>query len=366
MYVYLDHASLVPPVTEALDAMRSAAESFWGQPGSLHGIGARARYALDQARQEVAEYVGTLAHEIVFAANGRDALRRALELALERAPANASIVSSRLEHPSVQVLVEQATRSGRAVHWLKLPAGVPSEEDLMTLRAADLVALSICNHEMGTVLDLASVAPHAVRVIDAVQAAPWVSLEGLNDARTFYALSGSKLGAPMSVGVLRVPSDVHYAALADGLQLEGDSPPWMTAVGLGAACAKRAPLREQALETARQLANRLLQGLRAIEPTLLLNGDEGARLGPIVNVSFPGRFGKSLVSALSLEKICISHTAACQARHSEMSPVVRAAYPDTLARAEGATRWSVSERVTEDEIDHALETTRKILARMRN
>ena len=64
-----------------------------------------------------------------------------------------------------------------------------------------------------------------LRVVDAVQAAPWVSLEELNDDRTFYVLSGPQLGAPLGIGVLRcrraciwrrgsVDAGIHQRAVA--------------------------------------------------------------------------------------------------------------------------------------------------------
>ncbi|WP_394828995.1 aminotransferase class V-fold PLP-dependent enzyme [Pendulispora albinea] len=365
MFVYLDYASLVPPVREALDAMHAAAESGWGHPKALHGIGARAQYVLEQARQQVADYAGAMPQEIVFVGSGREALACGFGLALELAPAAMPIVSSRLEHPSVLALVERAARAGRVVHWLGLPEGVPNEEDAAALREPSLVVLAMCNHELGTMLDVTAVSPQSIRVIDAVQAAPWVSLDTLNDERTFYALSGSKLGAPMGIGAVRVPSHVHYAAVNRRSVLESDGPPWITAIGLGAACAARAPRREPALARARLVAERLLRGLRDIEPRLLVNGAEGARLGPIANVSFPDLSGKSLVESLGLERICISHTAACRARHSDASPVVRAAYANFPARADGATRWSVSEHVTDDDVGRALEVTGRVLRNRR-
>ena len=73
-----------------------------------------------------------------------------------------------------------------------------------------------------------------------------------------------------------VPSHVFYEARKAGAPLESERAPWLMAVGLGA------------------------------------------------------------VAALSLEGVCISHTAACQARRSEASPVVRAAYPEAPERAVGA------------------------------
>ena len=68
---------------------------------------------------------------------------------------------------------------------------------------------------------------------------------------------------------------------------------------------------------------------------------------------------------LSMEGIAISHTAACQAVHAEVSPVVHAAYPKEPERAESATRWSVSEATTEADIARAREVLARVLPRQR-
>jgi cysteine desulfurase len=286
-------------------------------------------------------------------------------LALERVRVRerAVVVGSRLDHPTLQRLVEDAGKRGFDVRWLALPEGVPSDADRELLREASLVAVSLVNHELGTSLmaSLTEVPPSAMRVLDAVQAAPWLPLDAHADDRTFLALSGAKLGAPMGVGVLRAPAACYYAARERKAPLESDSPPWALAIALGAACEGRSEQREELLAKARAAGDELLTGLRALEPDLLVNGAEDARLGTIVNVSFPGLLAKSVVSALSLEGVCISHTAACQARSAEMSPVVRAAYPSSVERAASATRWSVSETVTRDEIARALEALRRVL-----
>jgi cysteine desulfurase len=358
---YFDYASLTPPVPEALDAMRRASEETWGPPNALHAIGRRAAYALETARRQVAEYLGGSWQEVVFTSSGREALGIAMAHALAKVAKGSTIVASRQDHPALQQLVERTC--DHEVRWLALPGGVPSAEDLREIEKASLIALSACNHELGTsLMDVLARAPaNAVRVVDAVQVAPWVSLESLNDDRTFFAISGAKLGVSMGVGVARVPSDVFYAARNAGKSIEGASPPWVNAIGLGAACEARGSKRETSLTVARERADELLAAFREIDPEVVINGDAGARLGPIVNVSFTGQYGKSLAAALSLEGVCVSHTAACQASREEVSPVVRAAYPSAPERAVAATRWSVSEHVTLDDIREAVAALRRAL-----
>ena len=357
---YFDYASLTPPVSEALDAMRAAAENSWGQPGSLHTVGGRALLALDTARRQVASYLGTTWQEVVFTSSGREALGLAMANALASVPKGSKVVANRQDHPALTKLVESA--EGYDVHWLEMPAGVPSEKDLEAIESASLIALSACNHELGTSILDALARASGIRVIDAVQLAPWVSLESLNDDRTFYVISGAKLGAPMGVGAVRVPSKTFYAARQSGRALESGSPPWLLAIGLGAACEVRAGRREASLKIASDRADELLSSLRVVSPNLVVNGTPESRLGPVLNLSFPDQYGKSLVAALSLEGICISHTAACQARRSEISPVVRAAYPNDPARAAGATRWSVSERTKPEDIALAADVMERLLS----
>ncbi|MCL2724320.1 MAG: aminotransferase class V-fold PLP-dependent enzyme [Polyangiaceae bacterium] len=364
---YLDYASLVPPSVAVLDRMREIALGSWGPPGALHSIGWRARYALDTARQQVATYLGTAPFNVVFTDSGRASLALGFARALSRMSEGGTIVSSRLEHPSVQRLVEGAARAGRSVRWLALPGGAANPDDRSALRTAGLVALSLCNHELGTSLGdaLEEVPKDAQRVLDAVQAAPWIPLDAYNDDRTFYAISGAKLGTPMGIGALRVPSEIFYRARESDQPLESESPPWLMAVGLGAACKVRGEIRASAFAQAKEKALALARALQEVEPKMILNGEESLRLGTILNVSFPGVRAKSLIQMLSMEGIAISHTAACQAVREEVSPVVHAAYPKEPERAASATRWSVSESTTDEEIACAREVIERILPRHR-
>ena len=290
--IYFDYASLVPPVPEAIEAMRHAAETMWGQPGALHAIGGRALYALDTARRQVADYLGTTPQEVVFTSSGREALALGFTEALARLPAGATIASSRLEHPALQQLVESAAKEGYEVRWLSLPEGVPTTRigARSGRRRWSPSRRATTSSARRSFRRYREVPASAVRVIDAVQAAPWTSLEMLDDERTFYAVSGAKLGAPSSVGALRVPAKAYYAARESRRPLEGESPPWLMAIGLGAACEARASRRDEALAQARTRADELLAGLRELEPDLVVNGAADARSGPILNVSFPGRY----------------------------------------------------------------------------
>jgi cysteine desulfurase len=347
---YFDYASAFPPAEVALEAMARAARESWGHPGALHAYGARARMALDYARRDVAQYLGTMWQEVVFTANARSALRLGLATLLRDLPHDARIVASRQDHPALLRILDELA-SGRPVEYVELPAGVPNDEDFRRLATASVVVLSLVNHELGSSnRALLEAAPAgALRLVDAVQAAPWLDLSWLHDDRTYYAMSGAKLGAPGSA-VLRVPAQVFYETRGKRQPLEGDDAPWLAAVGLGAACAERAPRRSAHLEAARARAQELETLFHSLDIDSWRNGSDHADAAPIVNVSFHGVPGKALASTLGLEGVAISHTSACQATRADASPVVRAAYPSEPWRAIEATRWALSELVTEADI----------------
>ena len=202
--------------------------------------------------------------------------------------------------------------------------------------------------------------------MDAAQGCALLPTEWLNDGRTYYAIGGTKLGAPGGVGVLRVPVAAFYAARTSGRPFEGDTVAWLPAIGLGAVCAERCAARPEFLRVARERERALWEVMRAASPAVVVNGAEDLRTGTMLNVSFPGVSGKALSSALGLERICISHTSACQASRADASPVVRAAYLGSPERAVGATRWSLSERVTKEDIERVASVLPRVLAMSRD
>ena len=68
---YLDHAATTPMVPEALAAMTDALSTL-GNASSLHSSGRRARRAVEEAREAIAEAVGARPSEVLFTAGGTE------------------------------------------------------------------------------------------------------------------------------------------------------------------------------------------------------------------------------------------------------------------------------------------------------
>ena len=75
---YFDHNATTPIAPEVLDAMMPALTEVYGNASSLHHFGQVARQRLDEARREVAAFLGAKPAEIVFTSGGTESDQLAL------------------------------------------------------------------------------------------------------------------------------------------------------------------------------------------------------------------------------------------------------------------------------------------------
>src|SRR5881392_3762649 len=64
--IYFDHNATTPMLPEARQAWLDATEKFIGNPSSPHRVGSRADAAIIEARQQLAEFLGCDALDILW------------------------------------------------------------------------------------------------------------------------------------------------------------------------------------------------------------------------------------------------------------------------------------------------------------
>jgi cysteine desulfurase len=132
-------------------------------------------------------------------------------------------------------------------------------------------------------------------------------------------------------------------------------------VGMGEAAAIMA--RDMEREGARILGlrNRLLAHLLQI-PGSTLNGHRERRLPGLINVSFDGVEGETLL--LALDDVALSTGSACTSASVEPSYVLSALdIPDDLAHA--SLRFTVGRYTTERDVDHVGTRVAEVVTRLR-
>lgn len=309
-------------------------EEIWGNPSSVHAAGRRARRAVEEAREQVAAWLGASEpEEIVFTSGGTEA--DALALFSVRASGRRALAVSAVEHPAVAEPARTLEAEGFERRVLPvLPSG---EIDLDSARRAidgsvALVSVMAANNEYGGLFPLRSLAPlareaGAVFHTDAVAAAGRIDV-GAGSGADLISVSAHKIGGPKGTGALRVRRGIDLPPLFPGGGQErrrrGGTENVAAIAGFGEAA--RICGEESVRERGR------IEGLRdafehAIErewPAVRIWGKSAARLGNTTAACFPGRSGEAIAIALDLAGIAVSVGSACSSGTVAPSPAILA------------------------------------------
>lgn len=370
--VYLDHHAATPLSAHVKRAMEEALDVAWANPSSAHRDGQRARMMLEQARKHVGAALGVTPIDIVFTSGGTEACNLGvLGVAQALDVKQLDVHTTSIEHPAVEASLDVLASEGAVLLRYDLhqaqgraacAAGVASSR--AKGRVPFVVAQAV-NHETGTVIDVEALRAEVGDVLGFVDASQALGKVDVAWGKLGFAVAvaGAKIGAP-SVGALYVPRAMQLRARAIGGGHErgrrAGTPDVVTIAGLGAACAD--------LKARLDALPRIAAMRDALETLLVasggvINGAEWARVDTVVNASFRGWRGATLVAALDLEGLAVSAGAACSSGVDAPSPVLRALYPDEPWRATSALRISLGPETSEADVAMAMDALKRVLAR---
>lgn len=384
---YLDHAATTPMLPEAAATLTEALGRV-GNASSLHSAGRRARRAIEESRESIAEAVGALPSEVVLATGGTEADNLAVKgLYWSRRaadPRRTRVLVSAAEHHAVLDAGEWlAEHEGATLDVLGVDA--TGRVDVATLREAlaahpdevAVVSVMWANNEVGTVNDVRALAEvaHEFGVpfhTDAVQAVGAVPVDFAAGGVDALSLTGHKLGGPVGAGALLLRRDATCTPLLHGGGQERDVRSGTLDVPgvMSLATAVRAAVGDIERRTATLTALRddLVARVIAEVPDARLNGvpldRPGERLPGNAHLSFPGCEGDSLLMLLDARGIECSTGSACTAGVARPSHVLLAmGLDDDLAR--GSLRFSLGHNSTAADVDAVVEAIGPVVERAR-
>lgn len=377
--IYLDHAATSPLRPEVREAMLPFLEGEPLNPSSAHRWGRRAAEALDGARRRVAGVLGVSAGEIRFVRGGTEADNLAvvgLVLAAIRRGTEPRAVVSAVEHRAVLDALETVrllAGVGDVLPVDRRGAPLPEALDRALARRPAVLSLMRVNNETGIVHPVPDVAARCreagvILHTDAVQAAPFLSLEPEALGASLVTLTAHKLGGPPGTGVLVVRDGVELEPLLRGGGQEGGLRPGTEdvagAVGMAEALVRAVEARPTAGERLALLRDRLQEGLREALPGLRIHGEDAPRAPHILHVGIPGVLPDLLLPALDLEGVAASRGSACASGGTRSSHVLEALYGRDAAREVAPLRLSLGWNTTSAEVDEALERIVRVVSRL--
>ncbi len=341
--IYLDHNSTTPLAPEAASAMAPWQTANFGNPASQHGVGRRARQALEDARAEIGRILG--AHlsgrqpdRVIFTSGGTEANNLALfgiSGCFEPRVEPAEVIISPVEHPSVKAPADALRRHGWRVPTL--PVSVDGVVDaaaldrLLTERTR-LVSVMLANNETGVLQPVGEMAKQCrARGVsihtDAAQMAGKLPLDFQSLGVDAMTVAAHKFHGPLGIGALIVRHELRLVPqMLGGVQQEGyrgGTEPAALTVGMHAALAAWEQKKDARIHQMTALRDRFEAQLAArCDGELVIIGKDAARLPHTSNVAFLGLDRQALVMALDLAGVACSTGSACASGSSEPSPVL--------------------------------------------
>jgi cysteine desulfurase len=382
--VYLDYAATTPvdPRVAAAMAQCLGSEGEFGNPGSAsHSYGDAAAALVEAARAQVSLSVGAAPAEVVWTSGATEANNLAIFGVAEYYREHGRhIVTARTEHKAVLDPCRELERRGWRVTYLAPDSGgVIDPDQVAAALRPDTVLVSIMhvNNEIGVIQDVASIAAICARHsgawlhVDAAQGIGKCAVDFAQLGVDLMSLSAHKVYGPKGVGALLVSrrgrsEGVRLTALHFGggqeRGLRAGTVATHQVVGMGAAFALASAAQELEADRMAVLRDRLWRGLASLGGTLR-NGDAKRSVPHLLNVSFEGVEGESLLAAVR-GRLAVSTGSACTSALREPSYVLRALGRDEVL-SEASLRFGLGRFSSERDIDTAVAVVTEAVSRLR-
>lgn len=379
---YFDHAASAPRRDEVADAMSRWQHGVVGNPSGSHRAAREARRAVEEARDEVAAFVGAKPGGVIFTAGGTESCHLAVTGAANfhrRHHDSTSIVLSSIEHQAVIDAVEMMARDHESVvaRYVEVDAdGVVDLESLANSIDDNTAVVSVmsANNETGVVQPLdgvasvvkSSVAENALTHTDAVAAAPWLDLADVTSSIDMVSICAHKIGGPVNSGALILRGDVVIDAMVPGGGQErgrrGGTVDVASAVGLATAVRLTAKERDEVTVRVGDYQRQLFAafaGLEGCAPT----APSATRLPGTVHLTFEGLASDELIFLLDQEGVCAAAASSCSSGAAVASHVL-AAMSMAPERARGSLRLTMGAETTQADIDALIVILASVVERL--
>ncbi|MDQ0221085.1 cysteine desulfurase [Peribacillus cavernae] len=373
--IYFDNSATTKPYPEVIDSFITVSTEYFGNPSSIHGIGARAENLLLQARKQIAELLEVKSSEIYFTSGGTEGNNLAIKGA---AHANSGkgkhIITTAIEHASVMDACMYLQDTGYEITYLPVnETGKINLDDLKKAIRKDTILVSAMhvNNETGAIQPIEKMGEilsgfHNILFhVDHVQGVGKVPLDLKRTGVDLCTISGHKFHGLKGTGAIYIREGVKVSPLFSGGSQESKIRSGTENVAGAVALAKALRIAMEKLQTdidkLRTIREIIWNGLQHIEGVEVNSPNDGAP--HIVNFSIPGVKSEVFVHSLEEEDLFVSTTSACSSKKKSPSKTVMAMFAD-LVRAESVIRISLSYQNEPEEAEMAIELIRETINKL--
>ena len=374
--IYLDTAATTKPNSKVINAMMPYFKEEWYNPSSLYSPSQSVKEAIDEAKQNVADYLHAKPEEIYFTSGGSESNCWVIQGFINDCCYNHNkipvIITSDIEHKSILECVKHIAPYCNVISVDKKGFIDTSELECILKKNSEciddkaiLVSIQFANNEIGTIQNIKEIASlvHKYGGIfhtDAVQAFGHIEINIRELGIDMLSASGHKIGTPKGIGILFKKSNISISPLIYGTQMDGmrggtENVPYI--VGFGEAI-KLCHIKLIKEGIANHNKTTVLRDymISKLQKTFgcQVNGSLIKRLSNNINVTFKENItGEALIYLLDMCGIYISAGSACNS-HSTVPSHVLKAIGLTDEEAMKTIRITLPDDITFAQIDNVI------------
>ena len=378
--VYLDHCATTPIDPRVLDAMMPYYSGEYGNASSIHGYGRRARQALEESRERIAQFLGAKYDELFFTSGGTESDNYAIYgiARASRTDRRSSIMTTAIEHHAILDPVASLRAEGIVSKTIDVDRDAMIDPDDVRRKLDDdvfFVSIVHANNEVGTIEPIETIAPICrekgiVFHTDAVQSVGKIPVNVTELGVDLLSLSAHKIYGPKGIGALFIRKGTKIESFIKGGAQESNRRAGTENVPLAVGFAKAIELclHQMADDHSRilRLKELLREKIRKQFDDVIVNGHVSKSLPHVLNVSFDSSKrlvdGEALIMGLDLHGVAVTSGSACASGSLQPSHVLLAMGRDELT-ARATIRFSLGRGTTEDEINYTVDALKEVVAR---
>jgi len=322
--IYADNAATTRISDKAFEKMLPFLREQYGNASSQYSLGAKAKRAIEHAREQVALAIGAKTVEITFTSGGSEANSWLLQGIAELFGGESiHIITSSIEHHSVLNACRALEDKSTEVTYLPVDgSGRVSLDDVkLSIRPnTRLVSIMLANNEVGTIQPVAEIGSylHEKGILfhtDAVQAVGHIPVDVNEMHVDFLSASAHKFNGAKGTGFLfkrsglKLPSMIFGGEQEHGYRAGTENVAGI--VALGYALEESVAKMQTTGTRLKAMIDDTVRGVQKVIPSVKINGDAENRLPGTVNLGFDGVSGESLKNILDLKGVCVSTSSAC-------------------------------------------------------
>jgi cysteine desulfurase len=389
---YFDYAATTPLEPRVFRVMRPYFSQKFGNPGSIHDAGRKAKEAIEKASAKIASILHCRPQELIFTGSATEADNLAiLGTAKANKAAGNKIIVSTVEHKAVLTPCSTLAKEGFQIIKLKVDkTGLVNPADIAQLLDSKTILVSViyADNETGTVQPIREIAkviknfrnrsfskPYTLNPVpfpyfhtDASQAAQYCDINVEKLGVDLMTVSSHKLYGPKGIGGLYIRKGIKIKPIIFGggqqNNMRSGTENVPSIVGFAEALALAEKNKNKECARVEKLRNELEQGIFKFIPKVVLNGHLQKRLPNFLNVSILDIEGEAALLYLDQKGICASTGSACDSQSLEPSHVILA-----LGRpyeyAHGSLRFTLGKYTTRESIQYLLKHLPPIVKKLR-